>query len=196
MTKSRYNLAFRLSLFLILSLGFAAGLRLQETPKPRPAEWSGNFNEGWRQFEQMTNEQKYEAASSLVEKMLADARARKNSTEWTRCLIRYTQLRIALHGYETAVLFLKEQPWPGDFAGSSLLNLFYAQSLVTYARDYSWEINQRERMDSKGIVDLKAWTRDQIYEEAQKAFENVWKMRGQLGDLPVIQWKEYITPNN
>jgi uncharacterized protein YfaS (alpha-2-macroglobulin family) len=61
--------------------------------------------------------------------------------------------------------------------------------------DYS-EINQRERMDSKGIVDLKAWTRDQIYEEAQKAFENVWKVRDQLGDLPVVQWKEYITSNN
>ena len=68
--------------------------------------------------------------------------------------------------------------------------------MTTYARSYSWEINKREKMDTKGVVDLKAWTRDQIYEEAQKAFENVWKIRAKLGEMPNTEWKEFLTPNN
>ncbi len=198
MIKSRYNLAFLPFLSFILSLGFAASLgqSAKDTPKPEPANWNGDFSQGWQQFEQLTRDQKYEAASSLVEKMLAAARSRKNNTEWTRCLMRYTQLRIALYDYETSVRFLKDQPWPEDLTGSSVLNLYYAQALTTYARGYSWEINKREKMDSKGVVDLKAWTRDQIYEEAQKAFESVWKIRVRLGEMPNKQWKEYLNPNN
>jgi hypothetical protein len=124
-----------------------------------------------------------------VEEMLAKARSAKNSTEWTRCLIRYTQLRMALHGYETSVRFLKDQPWPEDLTGSSVLNLYYAHALTNYARSYSWEINSREKIDTKGVVDLKAWTRDQIYEEAQKAFEIVWEVRSRNRR----RWKEYAT---
>jgi alpha-2-macroglobulin len=200
MIKNRYHLAFLLSLFIILSLGFIIGQPAQQAPKPKPAnttvEWSGNFADGWKQFEQLLSEQKNEAAASLVENMLASARSAKNSAELTRCLIRYTQLRISLHGYETAVRFLKDQPWPEDVTGSSVLNLYYAGALTNYARNYSWEINKREKIDTKGVVDLKAWTRDQIYEEAQKAFENVWKNREQLGSMPNNQWKEYLTPNS
>jgi alpha-2-macroglobulin len=198
MTKGRYSHLFLIFLFLTLSLGFAAsvGQSTKEPAKPEPANWSRDYAQGWNNFEQLRKEQKYQAASSLVEKMLADARAKKDNTEWTRCLIRYTQVRIALHGYETSVRFLKDQPWPDDLTGSSVLNLYYARSLVTYARSYSYEINRREKVDTKGVVDLKAWTRDQIYEEAQKAFEYVWKNRTRLGELPNTEWKEYLAPNN
>jgi alpha-2-macroglobulin len=187
--KSRCNIAFMFSLFLIFTLGFVSSVRVQEN-------WNGNFADGWSRFEKLTKDQKYEAASSLVEKMLAGARGQKNMIEWPRCLIRYTQLRMALHGYETSVRFLKEQDWPEDLMSSSMVNLYYAQTLTTYARNYSYEINRRERTDSKGVMDLKAWTREQIYEEAQKAFENVWTKRSQLGDMPVTEWKEFITPNS
>jgi len=201
MLKDRFNFVFLLFFFLTLGLGLTAmicgvtvGGPIQDPPE-NSSGWSGDFTEDWKQFEQLLNEQKYEAASILVEKMLVKARTEDDSAEWARGLIRYTQLRIALHGYETAVRFLRDQPWPDDVMGSSVLNLFYAQSLVTYARSYSWEINQRERMDSKGKVDLKAWTRDQIYEEAQNALEEVWKIRNELGGFPKTHWKEYLTPN-
>ena len=39
-----------------------------------------------------------------------------------------------------------------------MLDLFYAGSLVTYRSAYSWEIGRRERVESTGPVDLKAWT--------------------------------------
>jgi alpha-2-macroglobulin len=203
MHKRRTHLSFLLFLFFFIALGIAVILNsgsssagpTQGSQKPETSHWSGNFSDGWRQFDALTKEQKFEAASALAEKMLASARDSKNSPEWTRGLIRYTQLRISLHGFETAVRFLKDQTWPSDFTGTSVLNLYYAQALTTYARSYSWEINRRERTESKGTVDLKSWTRDQIYEEAQQAFENVWKNRNQLGDMPVTEWKEFITPS-
>jgi uncharacterized protein YfaS (alpha-2-macroglobulin family) len=195
MIKRKYSYAFLISILLIVCLGLLVGGPLQENPKPDPVQSSGNIAEDWDLFEKLLQEQKHEAASSLVETMLEEARAAENNAEWTRCLVRYTALRISLHGYETAVRYLKEQPWPEDLTGSSVLNLFYGQTLVTYARSYSYEINRREKVDSNGTVDLKTWTRDQIYEEAQKAYENVWKIRDRLGDLPKNEWKDFIVPN-
>ncbi|MBI5529526.1 MAG: hypothetical protein HY897_24640 [Deltaproteobacteria bacterium] len=127
--------------------------------------------------------------------MLESAKSSKDSEEWVRCLIKWTTLRVALHGYETSVRFLREQPWPEDLLGSTVLNLYYARTLVTYAHSYSWEINKRERVETKGVVDLKAWTMDQIFAEAQRAYEEVWKHREQLGDLPAKHLSEYLEPN-
>jgi len=195
MIKPEYSYIFLISIFLILCLGLLTGGPSQENPMFDPTQSRENFAENWIQFEKLLQEQKHEEASSLVQTMLEEARVTENNAEWTHCLVRYTALRISLHGYETAVRYLKEQPWPEDLTGSSVLNLFYGQSLITYARSYSYEINRREKVDSNGTIDLKAWTRDQIYEEAQKAYENVWKIRRRLGDLPKNEWKDFIVPN-
>ena len=68
-----------------------------------------------------------------------------------------------------------------DLLSRTALELFYAQSLVNYAQTYSWEISQRERVESTGAVDLKAWTREQIYAEAARAYVALWKEREALG---------------
>ena len=54
-------------------------------------------------------------------------------------------------------------------------------ALVNYARMYSWEVSRRERVESTGSVDLKAWTREQIYDEAVRAYVDLWKEREALG---------------
>ena len=77
MIKNRYQVALLLSLFVILGLGFIAGQTGQQKPKPKPAEWSGDSMKGWQQYDQLVKEQKYEAASSLVEEMLAKRPFRK-----------------------------------------------------------------------------------------------------------------------
>ncbi|HUU03261.1 MAG TPA: alpha-2-macroglobulin family protein [Myxococcota bacterium] len=159
-------------------------------------EWSGKFDDGWKEFDKLTNEQKYEAASKLVVKMIAKAAEQKDSQEWTRALIRYVQLRTALHGYEKAVRFLKEQSWPEDLLGHSVLELFFAESLVTYGHNYSWEIRKREKVEAKGKVDLKAWTMEQIFSAAGQAYLEVFKHRDQLGDLPGKSLGEYIRNND
>jgi len=159
-------------------------------------EWSGKFDDGWKEFDKLTGEQKYEAASKLVVKMIAKAAEQKDSQEWTRALIRYVQLRTALHGYEKAVRFLKEQPWPEDLLGHSVLELFFAESLSTYGHNYSWEIRKREKVEAKGTVDLKAWTMEQIFTAAGQAYLEVFKHRDQLGNLPGKSLGEYIRNND
>src|SRR5665647_433718 len=46
---------------------------------------------------------------------------------------------------------------------------------------YSWDIAQREQVESTGPIDLRSWTRDQIFDEAWQALMRVWKDR----DSPV-----------
>ncbi|QSQ16253.1 hypothetical protein JY572_09490 [Myxococcus landrumensis] len=149
----------------------------------------------WKDIDALVSNQKVEAAAQAAEARLARARNGSDEAEWTRALIRTVQLRSALHGYETTVRFLREEPWPKGALPRATLNLFYANSLVTYAEAYDWEIRQREQVASSGPVDLKSWTYDQILTEAQRAYEEVWTQRQALGNEPVKVLADYIRPN-
>ena len=151
---------------------------------------------GWAEVERLISVQRYEEASQAAEKIRQAAQKAGNMEEWARALVKEVQLRSGLHGYETAVRYLKEQPWPEGLLNRAALNLFYAHSLVNYYRGYSWEINQREKVDTRGVVDLKAWTKDQIYAEAQKAYEEVWRQRTELGAVPLSRFAEFVERNN
>jgi uncharacterized protein YfaS (alpha-2-macroglobulin family) len=149
----------------------------------------------WKEIDQLLEQQKFEAAAKATEARLNQARTQGNEEEWTRALIRLVQARTGLHGYETTVRFLREQPWPKGVIARTTLNLFYAQSLVTYTQAYDYEIRQRERVASTGPVDLKAWTYEQIITETHRTFAEVWKERERLGGEPVGLLSEYIAPN-
>ena len=150
----------------------------------------------WKQVEQLVSEQKFEEASKKTAEIREAARKRGDDQEVTGALIREVQLRIGLHGYETAVRFLKDEAWPKSILSRAALNLFYGRSLVTYAQAYGWEIGQREKVESKGGVDLKAWTKEQIHAEAARAYLEVWKDREALGAEPLKSLAEYLDPNN
>ncbi|MBJ6764260.1 hypothetical protein JGU66_26080 [Myxococcaceae bacterium JPH2] len=160
-----------------------------------PAAAQGGAPPTWGTIEQQVRDQKLEAAAKGTEARLAQAKARADEAEWTRALVRTVQLRTALHGYETAVRFLREQPWPKGVLSRATLNLVYANALVTYASAYSWEVRQREQVTSTGPVDLKSWTHAQILTEANRAYADVWKEREALGAESVKALAEYIEPN-
>jgi len=150
----------------------------------------------WQEVDHLRDEDKYAAAAEIVDEILIRAVANENQDEWTRALVRSVQLRTALHGYETAVRILQEQPWPEAPVYRAVLELFYAHGLVTYLRSYAWEIAQRELVETEGEVDLKRWTRDQIFNEAQRAYRQVWKTRGEWGDQGLGELSEYLAQNN
>ena len=150
----------------------------------------------WKEIDRLISEQKYSAALDGAQTRLSVARDSGDEDEWARALIKVVQLETGLHGYETSVRFLREQPWPNGVVPNAALSLFYAQSLVTYANAYSWEIRQREKVESRGPVDLKAWTLEQIYTEANRTFEALWNRRAELGKTPLTAFAEYLTPNN
>ncbi len=150
----------------------------------------------WKEIDRLVGEQKLAEAATLAAELRAAAQAAGDNAGWTRGLVSEVQLRIGLHGYETSVRFLKEQPWPPDARSQAVLDLFYGRSLVTYLQAYSWEINQREQVESRQAVDLKAWTRDEIFARAVAAYAEVWAQREALGRENVSELAEYVEPNN
>jgi alpha-2-macroglobulin len=144
-----------------------------------------------KRLDQLVNEQKFEEAAKEAARLREEAKKGGDDAGWAWTLIKEVQLRIALHGYETSVRFLKEEPWPQSPIQRDMLDLFYAQSLVTYYSAYSWEINQRERVEAKGPVDLKAWTREQIFDEAWATLIRVWEERGRLQDFQPKDFPDY-----
>jgi len=174
----------------LCALGFACALALAQSASERPRP------EAWKTVDELVKEQKLEAAAVKAAELREAAHARGDAEDWARGLITEMKLRGALHGYETAVRFLKEQPWPEAPLARTELDLYYAHSLTSYAQAYSWEIRERERVESKVAVDLKSWTSDQIYAEAQRAFNDVWRRRQALGAIPVRGLSEVLEPGN
>lgn len=172
-----------------LALAQTAGREKGVKPVPKASA-------SWGEIDRLVNEQKYEEAAKVAESLLAAAKAKGDRAEWTKALVTVSQIRIGLHGYETTVRRLREEPWPEGPLFKAQLSLLYGHSLVTYQRAYSWEVGQRERVDTKGEVDLKAWTREQILAEALKAALEVWSMREGLGKEPVSAAELVLEPND
>ncbi len=179
-----------------LSISLLWGVLSIGQTKQETAPGKSQPGSSWIEVDRLISGQKFAEAAGLVEKILTAAQKAGDQDQWTRALVREVQLRIGLHGYETSVRFLKEQPWPDGLLNRTTLNLFYASSLVVYYHSYSWEINRREKVESEASVDLKAWTRDQIFAEAQKAYNEVWRQRAALGEDPVTRLTEYLDRNN
>jgi uncharacterized protein YfaS (alpha-2-macroglobulin family) len=188
------------AVFSVAAAALAQKKTLAPPPPPTPAvvkeTRAAGLPPSWKEVERLVSEQKLEEASRQVAAIRATARSRGDAEEETKALVREVQLRMALHGYETSVRFLREEAWPKTPRGQAILNLFYADALVTYARAYSWEIGQREKVETKGVVDLKAWTRDQITAEAARAFTAAWKEREALGAESVETLKEFVELND
>jgi uncharacterized protein YfaS (alpha-2-macroglobulin family) len=185
---------------LVVVVVSAAALHAITSPglsaKPTPVTITGGDPVTWDDVDRLISEQKFEAASDAVTTIRERARQADDAAEWTRALVEETKLRMALHGYETAVRFLRTEPWPEDAVSQAVLELYYAHSLATYARVYSWEIRQRERVDTSGGLDLKKWDLEQIVEEADRAFLSVWSARDEWGSESLGDLSRYIHQNN
>lgn len=160
---------------------------------PRPSPSAMQSKAAKDAVEKLVAEQKLEAAAAECARLRAEARASGDAALWAWTLIKEGQLRTALHGYETAVRFFKDEPWPDSPVERDMLELFYADSLLTYVREYSWEIDRRERVESKGPVDLGAWTRDQIFDQAWQALLRVWKDRDRLTERRAADFPDFWT---
>ena len=146
----------------------------------------------WKRVESLVEEQKFEEARALCATIRAAAQKQGNHAEWTEALIKEVQLQIGLHGHETAVRLLRSESWPQDTLSQISLELYYAHSLMNYLRAYSWEIGKRERVETKGPIDLKAWTRDQIFGEALRAYARIFQHRAELTTTPLSTLSDYL----
>ncbi|MEW6221084.1 MAG: alpha-2-macroglobulin family protein [Thermodesulfobacteriota bacterium] len=160
-----------------------------------PAAWTGTPGPAWAGYDALLAKQRYEEAYRLASARLEAARQEGDSEDWTRALVRAVFLRTALHGYETAVRFLQEEPWPDEPRARTVLGLVYGQTLVRYGQAYSWEIRQRSQVVHTGALDLSLWTAEEIHAEAVASCLRVWEQRQALGAWPAAVLAEYLEPN-
>ena len=188
--------------FLSVVVAFGVvGLQVAAGPSDNGEAQAGQvaFEEdklNWDEVQRLQNEQKYEAAFEIVNAIRERAMAAADNEEWVRAIVEQVKLRSALHGYETAVRFLKDTPWPDDEVSRAILDLNYAYALTTYVHAYSWEIRQRERVETDGELDLKKWDVDQIVEEANRAFAEVWSRREAWGSESIGVLARFIDQND
>ena len=185
----------RIARLFVLGLLVASPSVALAGPQP-PGKDAVTKKPSWKEVERLVSEQKFEEASKMVAQLEEAARAANDDEGLAKALIREEQLRVALGGFETAVKELREAAWPKASLPRAAVQLYYAHALVTYLRDYSWEIGKREKVESKGPIDLKLWTADQIFGEALKVYAELWKDRAQWGEKPPKALAEYIQPNN
>ena len=111
--------------------------------KRRPAP-----KDSWAEIDRLIREQKLEQAATRIEALRAAAEQRGDTAAWTRALVRATEVRIALGGFETAVRQLKDARWPPGVLARTGLDLSFAHALTSYLENSSWEINRRERVET------------------------------------------------
>ncbi len=188
---------------VLIAVGFgavafqvAAGPGDNGASDPPGVEIIEGANVNWDEVQRLYGEQKYEAAFEIVNAIRERAEAEGDAEVWTRAIVEQVKLRSALHGYETAVRFLKETPWPDDEIARAALDLYYADSLATYVHAYSWEIRQRERVETTGELDLKKWDMDQIVEEANRTYAELWSRRAAWGEASLGRLARYIEQND
>ncbi|NWG00080.1 MAG: hypothetical protein HXY19_03960 [Thermoanaerobaculaceae bacterium] len=150
----------------------------------------------WEVVERLVDEQKFREAVALVAELRERAAARGAEEEWTRSLVRETQLHIALHGYERAVKVLSETPWPAGRRYRVALHLCRGKALLEYLRVYRWEIARREPVGGEGPKDLALWTAEEFFQEALREYLAAWEERGPLGNEPGTALALLLEANN
>ncbi|MBN2383670.1 hypothetical protein JXQ70_12420 [bacterium] len=181
-----------ITLVLLVVMLFIPGSK--NTVQGDPAMKS-SFEQELSQLKQLEEQQKFQAALDLVDQVIQKAKTDNQAKFWTHFLVRKVRLEMALHGYETAVRDLKEAEWPSDPVHNSVLQLYYAKTLMTYYYAYSWEINQREQVSSSSEIDLKKWTAHQIFEAANRAYAKAWQQREALDQVKVKDYHDLIVPS-
>jgi uncharacterized protein YfaS (alpha-2-macroglobulin family) len=182
---------------LLLLGALAAQTGSPRARQPVAAGKQGQTAKGpWAEVERLIGEQKLEQAARRLEALRAAAEKRGDQAAWARALVRRTDVRIALGGFETAVRELKEARWPTGVVPRTGLDLYFAHALRTYLAAHSWEINRRERVATGTKLELEQWTREQIVAAAEEALGETWKRREALGGEPVGKLGEVLVPNN
>lgn len=148
----------------------------------------------WDTVTQLIEENKLESAARVAGEVREAAHANGDDAAYTRALVQETLLRTGLQGYETAVAHLRKTPWPETPRLRAIVQLYYAQALVTYMEAYSWDIRQRERSGSVDDVEPDAWTLDQTAAEVHRSFFEAWQQREGWDTTGLGELSEFFGP--
>ncbi len=154
--------------------------------------FSAHADPNWSSINQLIKQQKFSVADKQLDEMLRQAKTEPAFPQWTRVLVEKTKFKMARNEFESAVIFLQQESWPEDKKSQVILSLFYAKALSQYIQRYSWEIRQRESIESKSKVEFKKMTLEQLVTEANHAYEAAWNGKETWSDLNTDDYKYYF----
>lgn len=179
-------------LFVIASLVFVFSQPLYSYKENDPLERPTNPQ--FSSVDALIAEQKYQAAFEKLQELYKKAKAKKDSQLVTETMIRIAQSQVALHKYEEAVQFLREEQRPTAPAQRILVDMYYAEVLMSYMNTYNWEIQSREKT-THSEKDLKTWTKDNISKEILKAYSDALQFEDILS-RPIPDFYRYYVLEN
>ncbi len=185
-------------LFVALLLGlvsFGSARPASAAGRTRTRKATAAAHVSWHSVATLIKNQRYKAARNEVLLLLDRATRSGDAAGRTRAIIKAAQLETGLGGFEKAVRFLRSVNWPANPTLRAELELAYANALKAYLDTYSWQIGSREHIISTREVDISRWTRQQILDEINRAFDRAWRLRRKLGEIPVSAFRETVVPN-
>jgi len=166
------------------TLGPAGGLAAESPPAT-----------SWTEVEAALDEQRLADALKGIEALEARARRSGDEAGLARSLVRATQVRIALGGYETAAEALLAADWPAAGLPRVEVELQAAHALRAYLDAYRWEIASREIVAGDAAAPLREWTLETIAERITALYDDAEGERDALGAIPPSAL-ETLEPND
>lgn len=183
------------SIYRLSHFGFYFGSRDDRPFGRKPGDGVPPTKQGvFKEVENLVGEQKYQAALNQIEGEIG--KGKQIGLEQARLLIKRTQLQLGLHGYETALLALRQTKWPTGVEAQALLKIYYVHALREYVDGYGYEIRQREVVDAGPDLDLKKWSLERINQEIEDQLWELWKGRANWGVTEISAAQEFISVNN
>lgn len=147
-------------------------------------------------FDVFLQEGRFSAAADLAARLRAAALQQGDEAKATQALIREVQARIGLGATETALrLIVGAEPPKGD-KERLLIDLFRGAALSRYFEAYSWEIQQREAVQSADPLDVSQWTREQLGSAILSSYAAAWEQRALWGTESVTPLSGLLEQND
>ncbi len=149
---------------------------------------------GWKDVDTLVSQQKFDEALKVTQSRLEAAAQGPDELEYARALLRRASLRNGLQQSETAVTELREARLSRALVPRAMVQLAQVEALDAYLREYRWEINEREKIESRTELPLKQMSADQLVAAETRILAELWVQRDALGAETIKNSAEFITP--
>jgi len=135
----------------------------------------------WTVIEQLEEQGKFADIPAQLDVIIQQARQQGANKDWRDALLLKANLGLSQNADE-ALDTLASTPWPQDQDSQLLLNLHLGAYIHQYTQRNSWEINQREKIDTDKPLTSKQKTMAQLQADAHVAFSKAYRLSLQRND--------------
>ncbi|WP_022954203.1 alpha-2-macroglobulin family protein [Leucothrix mucor] len=152
----------------------------------------------WQALDSLIKAGKYQDVSVKLDDILNQAIEEQDNKTWREALLMAAAAQ-AGNGAEKGLALLAEKPWPEDKDSQLLINLHYAALFEGYISQNSWQIRNRETIESSKPLSLEQKTMAQLLDDQNQAFtaaytlsEGRYESVNSFGKLPLENLDSYF----